>query len=89
MKFDLRAEVAAERQALREAYLRRPNPRALLAKHTQLVDRTAKALWGEAAVATEAALVATAGSCSLAPTSICWCCLAPIRAKPSAKRSSA
>ena len=47
MKFDLRAEVAAERQALREAYLRRPNPRALLAKHTQLVDRTVKAVWGE------------------------------------------
>ena len=61
MKFDLRAEVAAERQALREAYLRRPNPRALLGKHTQLVDRTARAVWGEAAVATEAALVATGG----------------------------
>ena len=61
MKFDLRAEVAAERQALREAYLRRPSPRVLLAKHTQLVDRTAKTVWGEAAVGTEAALVATGG----------------------------
>jgi [protein-PII] uridylyltransferase len=61
MKFDLRAEVAAERQALREAYLRRPNPRTLLAKHTQLVDRTVKTVWGETGVAAEAALVATGG----------------------------
>jgi [protein-PII] uridylyltransferase len=61
MKHDLRAEVAAARQALREAYLRQPNPRALLTKHTQLVDRTVKAAWGEAAVASGAALVATGG----------------------------
>src|SRR5918999_4893849 len=61
MKFDLRAEVAAARQSLKEAYLRRPNPRALLTQHTQLVDRTVKALWGETGVAGEAALVATGG----------------------------
>jgi [protein-PII] uridylyltransferase len=61
MKSDLRAEVAAARQALKDAYLRRPNPRQLLAKHTQLVDRTVKALWGETGVAADAALVATGG----------------------------
>ena len=60
MKFDLRAEVAAERQALREA-CSAAEPRALLAKHTQLVDRTVKAVWGETGVAAEAALVATGG----------------------------
>jgi [protein-PII] uridylyltransferase len=61
LKFDLRAEVAAARQSLKQAYLRRPNPRALLTQHTQLVDRTVKALWGETGVAGEAALVATGG----------------------------
>jgi [protein-PII] uridylyltransferase len=61
MKFDLRAEVAAARQSLRDAYLKRPNPRALLTKHSQLVDRTVKALWGETGVAADAALVATGG----------------------------
>jgi len=61
MKFDLRAEVAAARQALKDAYLKRPNPRALLSKHSQLIDRTIKALWGETGVAADAALVATGG----------------------------
>jgi [protein-PII] uridylyltransferase len=61
MKFDLRAEVAAARQALKDAYLKRPDPRALLTRHTQLVDRTVKALWGETGVAGDAALVATGG----------------------------
>jgi [protein-PII] uridylyltransferase len=61
MKFDLRGEVAAARQALREEYLRKPVPRTLLAKHTQLVDRTVKALWGETGVSGGAALVATGG----------------------------
>jgi [protein-PII] uridylyltransferase len=61
VKFDLRAEVAAARQALKDAYLKRPNPRALLSKHSQLVDRTVKALWGETGVAADAALVATGG----------------------------
>ena len=61
MKFDLRADVAAARQALRDSYLERPNPRALLASHTRLVDRTVKALWGETGVLKGAALVATGG----------------------------
>jgi [protein-PII] uridylyltransferase len=61
MKFELRGEVAAARQALKEGYLRRPNPRSLLAKHTQLVDATVKAVWGENVIAGDAALVATGG----------------------------
>jgi [protein-PII] uridylyltransferase len=61
MKPDLRAEVAAARQALRDEYLQKPDPRALLARHTRLVDRTVKALWSEAALPGGAALVATGG----------------------------
>jgi [protein-PII] uridylyltransferase len=61
MKPDLRSEVAAARQALREAYLRQPNPRTLLARHAQLVDRAVRTLWGEALVPGGAALVATGG----------------------------
>jgi [protein-PII] uridylyltransferase len=61
MKFDLRGEVAVARQALRDSYLRRPNPRALLGSHTRLVDRTVKAVWGETGVSSDAALVATGG----------------------------
>jgi [protein-PII] uridylyltransferase len=61
MKFDLRGEVALARQALRDSYLRRPNPAALLRSHTRLVDRTVKAVWGETGVSSDAALVATGG----------------------------
>ncbi len=61
MKFDLRGDLAAARQALREAYLRRPNPRALLRQHAQLIDRTVRSLWGRSGLAAEAALVATGG----------------------------
>jgi [protein-PII] uridylyltransferase len=61
MKSDLRAEVAASRQALKDEYLRRPDPRTLLTRHTRLVDQTIKALWGETALTSEAALVATGG----------------------------
>jgi [protein-PII] uridylyltransferase len=61
MKFDLRGEVAVARQALRDSYLRQPNPAALLRSHTQLVDRTVKAVWGETGVSSDAALVATGG----------------------------
>jgi [protein-PII] uridylyltransferase len=61
MKLDLRAEVSAERQALKEEYLRRPDPRALLARHTALVDRIVKAVWQESGITAEAALVATGG----------------------------
>ena len=61
MKSDLRAEVAASRQALKDEYLRRADPRTLLGKHTRLVDRSIKALWSETGLAGEAALVATGG----------------------------
>ena len=61
MKSELRAEVAAARQALKNEYLQRPNPRRLLARHTRLVDRTVKAVWGETGIASQAALVATGG----------------------------
>src|SRR4051794_24185192 len=54
----LREQVAAERAALRAAYLARPQPRALLKAHAQLIDRTVKAVPGLPA---GAALVATGG----------------------------
>ena len=61
MKLDLRAEVAAARQALRESYLKKPSPRALLASHARLIDRTIKTLWGETEAPKGSALVATGG----------------------------
>ena len=61
MKRDLRAEVAAARQALRASYLEKPSPRVLLASHARLIDRTIKALWGDTGVPKGAALVATGG----------------------------
>ena len=61
MTGDLRGEVAAARQALRESYLRRPNPRELLARHSQLVDRAVSAVWSEIGALGDAALVATGG----------------------------
>ncbi len=60
MKFDLRSEVAVARQALRESYLRRPNPRQLLKDHAALIDRTVRAIWGESGL-DGATLVATGG----------------------------
>src|SRR5256885_4869497 len=54
----LREQVAAERAALRAAYLARPQPRALLRAHAQLIDRTVKAVPG---LPPGAALVATGG----------------------------
>ncbi|HEY5899817.1 MAG TPA: [protein-PII] uridylyltransferase [Burkholderiales bacterium] len=54
----LREQVAAERAALRAAYLGRPDPRALLKAHSQLIDRTIKSVTG---VPEGAALVATGG----------------------------
>jgi len=54
----LRQQVAAERAALREAYLKRPDPRALLKAHAQLIDRAVKAVPG---LPEGAALVATGG----------------------------
>jgi len=61
MTGDLRGEVAAGRQALRESYLHRPNPRALLTQHSQLIDRTVRKVWNEIATLPDAALVATGG----------------------------
>jgi [protein-PII] uridylyltransferase len=54
----LREQLAAERAALRAAYLARPQPRPLLRAHAQLIDRTIKAVPGLPA---GAALVATGG----------------------------
>ena len=57
----LRQEIAAERQVLQRGYMERPNPRLLLRRHTQLIDRTAKAVWKRSGVPHGAALVATGG----------------------------
>jgi len=54
----LREQVAAERAALRAAYLAHPKPRELLKAHAQLIDRTVKAVPG---LPPSAALVATGG----------------------------
>ncbi|HEX6319216.1 MAG TPA: [protein-PII] uridylyltransferase [Burkholderiales bacterium] len=56
----LREQVAAERQALRDAYFEHPVPRQLLPRHARLVDRAAKQVWAAAGLA-GAALVATGG----------------------------
>ena len=57
----LREQVAAGRAALREAYLKKPEPRVLLHRHAQLIDRTVKAAWGQVKPSRSAALVATGG----------------------------
>jgi [protein-PII] uridylyltransferase len=57
---NLRQQVAHERQALREDYVKDPNARVLLRRHAALIDRTVKAVWAEAGPA-GAALVATGG----------------------------
>jgi [protein-PII] uridylyltransferase len=57
----LREQVAAGREALRRAYLQKPEPRALLARHAQLIDRTVKAVWAQIEPVAAAALVATGG----------------------------
>jgi len=54
----LREQVAAERAALRAAYLKKPDPRALLKAHAHLIDRAVKAVPG---LPESAALVATGG----------------------------
>ena len=46
---------------LQRGYMERPNPRLLLRRHTQLIDRTAKAVWKRSGVPHGAALVATGG----------------------------
>jgi len=57
----LREQVAAGREALRRSYFEKPEPRALLQRHAQLIDRTVKALWAEVEPDGAAALVATGG----------------------------
>ena len=56
-----RAQLQTAREALREAYLRRPRPRDLLRGHSNLIDRTIKALWRNVQPAGGAALLATGG----------------------------
>src|SRR5688572_13926982 len=60
MMAELRETLAAERQALRVAYLKEPDPQLLLRRHSALVDRTIRSLWADFA-AEGAALVATGG----------------------------
>jgi [protein-PII] uridylyltransferase len=57
----LRQEITAERQALQHGYLERPDPRLLLRRHAQLIDRTVKAVWERSGVPPGSALVATGG----------------------------
>src|SRR4051812_1035317 len=57
----LRQQVAAGRAALRQAYLQKPEPRMLLQRHAQLIDRTVKAAWAQVHPSKAAALVATGG----------------------------
>ena len=60
MRADLRESLAGERQALRLAYLGKPEPQLLLRRHCALVDRTIREVWRETALE-GAALVATGG----------------------------
>jgi [protein-PII] uridylyltransferase len=66
----LRQQLAHERQGLREAYARHPNPRLLLRRLTRLIDRTVRTVWRDARF-DSAALVATGGygRCELYPGS--------------------
>jgi len=57
----MRAALQAERNALRAAYLQRPNPRVLLRGHTRIVDRTITSIWRQLRPSRRATLVATGG----------------------------
>ena len=57
---DLRKSLAEERQALRLAYLSKPDPQLLLRRHSALVDRIVREVWRDTAL-DGAALVATGG----------------------------
>jgi [protein-PII] uridylyltransferase len=57
----LREQVATGREALRQGYLAQPEPRQLLHRHAQLIDRTVRAVWAQIEPAGNAALVATGG----------------------------
>src|SRR3990172_2714431 len=56
-----RTGLAGARQALRESYLKRPNPRLLLRGHAQLIDRTVRTVWNEIGMPAGTTLVATGG----------------------------
>jgi [protein-PII] uridylyltransferase len=56
-----RQELASGRQALRVAYFEKPNPRLLLRKHAQLIDRIVKSIWAQLGIGSSASLVATGG----------------------------
>ncbi len=56
-----RTGLAGARQALRESYLKRPNPRLLLRGHAQLIDRTVRKVWNEIGMPAGTTLVATGG----------------------------
>jgi [protein-PII] uridylyltransferase len=56
-----RAALLAGREALRAAYLRRPNPTWLLPAHSRLIDGVLHDLWRELGPGATAALVATGG----------------------------
>ncbi len=53
--------MAASRNALRQQYLSQPDARRLLRAHSRLIDGTLKALWSEAGLPRDAALIATGG----------------------------
>ena len=56
-----RAALHGAREALRESYLRQPRPGTLLREHARAVDATVQALWRDAQLPAQAALVATGG----------------------------
>ena len=57
----VRAALAEGRRGLREQFLADPDPRKLLRGHTRLIDTTLAALWRQARVPDDAALVAVGG----------------------------
>jgi [protein-PII] uridylyltransferase len=57
----LRQEIRQGRETLREAYLKRPSPRSLLAAHRRLVDRVLKQAWHGLPPPPQCALVAVGG----------------------------
>ena len=57
----VRASLQAGRQQLRDEFFGSPHPYRLLHSHSRLIDRTLRALWQEAGMPREAALVAVGG----------------------------
>ena len=58
---DLRGELRASREALRDAYLKGKSPAWLLRAHSRLIDRMLSTLWRENRPSAPMALVATGG----------------------------